>query len=402
MKKLLLVLLFFPLVSFGQTKDAMEICLAFQSRSFYSDSEAEKALGEILSVTGLKKNFILTPCDGVENATAISVKGERYIFYNKNFMKNIGGSSSNIAILAHEVGHHLNNHARDITMYVGGVIEPDSKEVSRGQELEADEFAGFVMGRLGYSLNEAKQPFYRISNNNDDSYSTHPSRDKRLASITKGYNNGKVVTKEKTVYVTKEIPVTKEKIVYVTKEKGDNEVNESVKNKIERNWYKPRFAPILGIGDDVLIGLKFSLDNFYIDFKGTFGGGIDEPSDYRDEINYEPYGSTIMNATFVESTTDESEAIYVINVGYIFPPLIKTKNYNFSISIGPGVAFVKEARYDRYTSSNGKNIYSKYNTNMPNLNLNIGFEIAYRSGFGLVSGFDSYNKAPFFGINLSF
>ncbi len=130
-------------------------------------------------------------------------------------------------------------------------------------------------------------------------------------------------------------------------------------------------------------------------------GGVDEPSDYRDEINYSLNSSYIKNATFVESTIDESEAIYVINVGYIFPPLIKTKNYNFSISIGPGVAFVKEARYDRYTY-NGRNIYSKYNTNMPNLNLNIGFEIAYRSGFGLVSGFDSYNKAPFFGINLGF
>ena len=226
MKKLFLILLFVPLVCFGQTKEEMELCIAFQTKSFYSNSEAENALDKILSVTGLKKNFTLTACDGINNAMAISLKGERYILYDKNFMKNIGGSSSNIAILAHEIGHHLNNHARDITMYIGGVIEPDSKEVSRRQELEADEFAGFVMARLGYSLEEAKQPFYKISSNKDDSYSTHPSRGKRLASITKGYNDGKIVTKEKIVYVTKEIPVIKEKIVYVTEESKKKDMNE--------------------------------------------------------------------------------------------------------------------------------------------------------------------------------
>ena len=401
MKKLLLVLLFVPLVFFGQTKDAMEICLAFQSRSFYSDSEADKALGEILSVTGLKKNFILTPCDGVENATAISVKGERYIFYNKNFMKNIGGSSSNIAILAHEVGHHLNNHARDITMYIGGVIEPDSKEVSRRQELEADEFAGFVMAKLGYSLNEAKEPFYKLSSNNDDSYSTHPSRDKRLNAITEGYERAEDGSIEKIVY--KEIPVTKEKIVYVTKEKGDNEVNESVKNKIERNWYKPRFTPIIGVGDDVLIGLKFSLDNFYIDFKSNFGWwGTDMPSDYDHDFGELDFILYDMNSTLVDTVIDESDSIYVINVGYMFP-LVNTKNYIFSISIGPGLALVHGIKYDRYENNVIRRpIYYSTKNNNTILNLNIGFEIANRSGFGLVSGIDSYNKSPFFGINLSY
>ena len=191
MKKLILILLLVPLLSFGQTKESLELCLAFQSRSFDSDFEADNALEKILSVTGLKKNFTLLECDNVNNASAFSIKGERYIFYNKNFMNGIGGASSNLAILAHEVGHHLNNHALDLILYTG-FVEPDSKEVRRRLELEADEFAGFVMARLGYSLNEAKEPFYRISNNNDDTYSTHPSRDKRLNAITEGYNRAGV------------------------------------------------------------------------------------------------------------------------------------------------------------------------------------------------------------------
>ena len=187
MKRLILFLLLIPILSFGQTKEGLELCLAFQSRSFDSDFEADNALEKILSVTGLKKNFTLMECDGVNNASAFSVKGERYIFYNKNFMKDIGEGSSNLAILAHEVGHHLNNHALDYILYAGGIVEPDSKEVNRRLELEADEFAGFVMARLGYSLNEAKEPFYRLSNNNDDTYSDHPSRDKRLNAVTEGY-----------------------------------------------------------------------------------------------------------------------------------------------------------------------------------------------------------------------
>ena len=52
MKKLLLLLLLVPIISFGQTKDEMELCMAFQSRSFYSDTVAENALDKILSVTG--------------------------------------------------------------------------------------------------------------------------------------------------------------------------------------------------------------------------------------------------------------------------------------------------------------------------------------------------------------
>jgi hypothetical protein len=194
MKKLILLLLFIPLVSFGQTKEEIELCRVFQTRSFASNAEAENALNKIISVTGLKKNFTLTPCNGINNALAISVKGERYIFYDKTFMKNIGGGrgSSNLAILAHEIGHHLNNHALDIMMY--RIIEPASKEVSRKQELEADEFAGFVMAKLGATLKEAQQPLYAISDNSDDTYSTHPSRNKRLNAVKKGYNLGKAQT----------------------------------------------------------------------------------------------------------------------------------------------------------------------------------------------------------------
>jgi hypothetical protein len=42
----------------------------------------------------------------------------------------------------------------------------------------------------------------------DDIYSSHPSKSKRLASLTKSYNKGKIITKEKIVSVTKEVENT--------------------------------------------------------------------------------------------------------------------------------------------------------------------------------------------------
>ena len=190
MKKLLLLLLLVPLISFGQTKEGLQLCLAMQSNNFMSETEAENALDRILNTIGVSKNFILVPCGEISNAAATSYKGIRYILYDKEFMQLINSRTNDwasLAILAHEVGHHINGHTLDITMYAGGVVEPKSLEIKRKQELEADEFAGFVLARLGASLNNALS-FTSIFSDKDDSYSTHPSKSKRINAIRKGYN----------------------------------------------------------------------------------------------------------------------------------------------------------------------------------------------------------------------
>jgi len=189
MKKLLLVLLFVPLVSFGQTKEELQLCLAAQSRSFTSDSEADNALDRILNIIGASKNFVLTPCSEINNAMATSYKGIRYILYDKAFIQLINSITNDWAshaILAHEVGHHINGYALDITMYAGGVVEAASLEVQRKQELEADEFAGFILGRLGATSDEALS-FTELFQEKDDTYDTYPTKSKRVVSVTKGY-----------------------------------------------------------------------------------------------------------------------------------------------------------------------------------------------------------------------
>ena len=108
---------------------------------------------------------------------------------------------SSLTILAHEVGHHINGHALDLTMYAGGVIEAKSLAAKRKQELEADEFAAFIMAKLGAPLNRVESAIALISSDKDDTYSTHPSKSKRLNAVRIGYNKAGGTSRANNDYV---------------------------------------------------------------------------------------------------------------------------------------------------------------------------------------------------------
>ena len=191
MKKLLLLsALFISYSSFsqdyGNNKDAAKLCTVIQSNSFSSDKSADNALDRILSVIGASKNFVLQPCDNINNAIAISVNGVRYILYDKKFMNSLnrGSDWGNLFILAHEVGHHINGHSVDVLLKSAS---KRSLAQRRKQELEADEFAGFILAKLGGALGDANRIIIKISKNSDDSYSTHPNRNQRLKAVNNGY-----------------------------------------------------------------------------------------------------------------------------------------------------------------------------------------------------------------------
>jgi tetratricopeptide (TPR) repeat protein len=218
MKKLILILLFIPLVSFGQDygndSDALKLCTAIQANSFTSDSKADNALDRILSVIGASKRFVLQPCNNINNAVATSYKGIRYILYDRDFMNSLdfGDNWSNLFILAHEVGHHINGHSLDILLYAAEAVEPETLANKRKQELEADEFAGFILAKLGATLEQTSLSINLVSSEKDDTYSTHPSKSKRLASIEIGFNKAK--GKETVVYETSTNLQTAEEYFY--------------------------------------------------------------------------------------------------------------------------------------------------------------------------------------------
>jgi len=195
MRKLILLLLI-PFVSFGQdygnSADAIKLCTVIQTNNFGTDAEAERGLDRILSVIGASKRFVLQPCDNINNAVATSYKGIRYILYDRDFMGslNSGNNWGNLFILAHEVGHHINGHSLDLVLYATEVVEPESLFNQRKQELEADEFAAFILGKLGATLEQTSSSINLMASNSDDTYSTHPSKSKRLAAINKGHKKG--------------------------------------------------------------------------------------------------------------------------------------------------------------------------------------------------------------------
>jgi hypothetical protein len=145
--------------------------------SFGSSAEAQSVVQNITSAAGLRPNFEIISYN-VPNAAAVIQNGIRYILYNPDFISHItqqtGSEWGSWAIMAHEVGHHLNGH----TLQPGG-----SKPAT---ELEADEFAGFAVQRIGGTLDQALSPYMTM---NADGSSTHPPRDARLDAVTKGWNS---------------------------------------------------------------------------------------------------------------------------------------------------------------------------------------------------------------------
>jgi hypothetical protein len=147
--------------------------------NFASVNEARSIIDEIISVMNLKVNFEVREAN-VPNAGAVFYNGKRYILYNPVFIKQIDRAArtdwASISILAHEIGHHVKGH----TFRSGG----NSYE----QELEADEFSGLVLKRMGATLEESQRAINMIAS--DRASATHPAKAYRLDAIAKGWNAG--------------------------------------------------------------------------------------------------------------------------------------------------------------------------------------------------------------------
>ena len=142
----------------------------------------------------MAKRFVLYQCSDIDNCVATAYRGVRYILYDKEFMEDIANNSSswtNISILAHEIGHHVNGHSLDLLAVSTGHIDAPSLKESREMELEADEYSGFVMQKLGATLYQAQAALKVFATDGDDTYSTHPNKSKRLAAVERGFNKAK-------------------------------------------------------------------------------------------------------------------------------------------------------------------------------------------------------------------
>lgn len=142
-----------------------------------STSGQRDVLREITEVVGLKPRFQLRATTEVQNAAAVVYGGQRYLLYNPQFVAAVNRAGrtewAGISILAHEMGHHLNGH----TLRPGGSNPAD--------ELEADEFSGFVLRKMGASMADAQAGMAIVSD--DEASPTHPGRRTRLTAISDGW-----------------------------------------------------------------------------------------------------------------------------------------------------------------------------------------------------------------------
>ena len=171
-------------ISFAQTQVAAPgfVCSYYGEPVSYpvtvinSSEDAQHAIAAIMDVVGLEANFEVKQA-AIPNAAAIIYNNKRYILFNPNFISRINNASGDkwaaMAILAHEIGHHLDGHTLE-----GNGSHPET-------ELEADEFSGFVLRKMGATKEQAQSAIRILPNSG--STATHPAKDSRLVSIDNGW-----------------------------------------------------------------------------------------------------------------------------------------------------------------------------------------------------------------------
>lgn len=188
MKKLIILLLLAVSIS-AQAQKTTGCGFKVPPRSllktnFASVYEAKEILNNMLDSIKWKQNFNVREENGIRNAYATIIRNARWIIYDNDFLEDIDAHSAtkwaSISILAHEMGHHYYNHV------VG------SQGSTPPKEIEADAFSGYVMQKLGATLNESLAAMNAIAT--DRASTTHPAKKDRLASITRGWNTAKAET----------------------------------------------------------------------------------------------------------------------------------------------------------------------------------------------------------------
>lgn len=159
-----------------------------------NDIAAYKTVVNIIRETGLAQNFIIIPGE-VENVVAYIENNERILAFNPEFMNKVKSDTNwhGISILAREIGHHLGNHKLK-----------DGKP-SLNEELDADRYAGYVLQKMGATLEESINAL-EISLNEDNKKSVI-SKNNRISSLIKGYNNAKLLNSDSTMIT--QIPIPK-------------------------------------------------------------------------------------------------------------------------------------------------------------------------------------------------
>ena len=152
------------------------------------DINAYKTVVDVIRETGLAQNFIIIPGD-VDDVIAYIENNERVLSYNPNFMKQVQNDSNwvGISVLARQIGHHLGNH------------ELKNGKPNAEEELDADRYAGFVLQKMGATMQDA---IHALEEGLKDKTDFTVNKNKRIAALVEGFNKAKSLSMD-TVVVNK-------------------------------------------------------------------------------------------------------------------------------------------------------------------------------------------------------
>ena len=159
----------------------------FGDANAFSVQQVWGVVDTILAVSGLLPNFQVVETYDVANAAAVIIDEERFLAFNPDWLAQYESDPNArwqlYGVIAHEIGHHLQGH----TITAEGSRPPT--------ELEADEYAGFVLAALGASLTEAQSLWATLP---PEGSSTHPPQHQRLAAVERGWlrRNGSPAAEE--------------------------------------------------------------------------------------------------------------------------------------------------------------------------------------------------------------
>jgi hypothetical protein len=173
---------------FGNAMTDTRVCP--QGSNFMSEEDVSGLVSEMLGRIGAMNRYVIIACPQVENCQATVFNGRPYILYNPVFLQSVRSLNFSsrempsmqerdweaLTILAHELGHHINNH---LTNPLPGSTQQDL-------ELEADRSAGFMIYLLGGNLAQASAAYARAP---EKGGYTHPARTRRLEALALGWND---------------------------------------------------------------------------------------------------------------------------------------------------------------------------------------------------------------------
>jgi hypothetical protein len=141
--------------------------------------ETQEIFDKISDYTELTTNIYTVPVTDDEVNVEICPGDVNYIAYNPTWLKSVYDDTNNLwavyAIVAHEIGHYANNHDRK------------SVGSNRNLELEADEYSGAILAKMGACLPDAQAAFdAQVMKRNIPNH-THPPIAERFAAVWRGW-----------------------------------------------------------------------------------------------------------------------------------------------------------------------------------------------------------------------